>query len=138
LTEIHIYTDGGSRGNPGPAASAFMSLIITGGKEKVLRKMSRRIGNATNNQAEYRAMIMALEWAISRGFRELVLHSDSELLVKQVMGEYAVRSPRVKDLHGRLMDLLRGVDYSIIHHRRDEYHISICDSLVNSALDGKK
>ena len=92
MSTVHIYTDGGSRGNPGPAATAFMALVIEDGKDRLLRKMARRIGKATNNQAEYRAMIMAMEWALSRGFKDLVLHSDSELLVKQVLGEYSVRS----------------------------------------------
>jgi ribonuclease HI len=138
LEEVHIYTDGGSRGNPGPAASAFMALIIRDGKEKILRKMARRIGRATNNQAEYRALIMGLEWALSRGFSKLFIHSDSELMVKQVSGVYAVKSPRVKDLHGRVMDLLANTDFKIKHHPREEEHISICDSLVNNVLDELK
>lgn len=136
MTVVHIFTDGGSRGNPGPAASAFMALVKSDGKERILRKMGRRIGRATNNQAEYRAMIMALEWALSRGFKDLVLHSDSELMVKQIRGEYAVRSPRVKDLHRRVMELLKATRFDIKHHRREERHISVCDSLVNKALDG--
>ncbi len=135
MLTVHIYTDGGSRGNPGPAASAYMALVIKDGKERVLRKMAKRIGKRTNNQAEYRAMIFALEWAISRGFDDLVLHSDSELMIKQLNGDYAVRSENVKDLNRRLMDLLSGVKWKAVHHNRDEPHITMCDSLLNKVLD---
>jgi ribonuclease HI len=112
-----------------------MALVVIDGRERILRKMGRRIGRATNNQAEYRAMIMALEWALSRGFKDLVLHSDSQLMVRQIKGEYSVRSPRVRDLHSRVMDLLKGTRFDIKHHGREERHITTCDSLVNKALD---
>ncbi len=112
-----------------------MALVIENGNDRILRKMARRIGKATNNQAEYRAMIMAMEWALSRGFKDLVLHSDSELLVKQVLGEYSVRSSNVKDLHSRLKDLLEGVEYRIFHHNREDAHIQVCDEMVNRVLD---
>lgn len=135
MEEVHIYTDGGSRGNPGQAASAFIAVVERGEKEKIIRKMAKRIGKATNNQAEYRAMIMALQWAVSRNFRNLVLHSDSELMIKQIKGEYCVRSQNVKDLHRKVKDLLANVDWSAVHHRREHPKISICDSLVNKVLD---
>lgn len=135
MSEVHIYTDGGSRGNPGPAASAYIGLVLKDGKEKVIRKQARKIGRATNNQAEYRAMIFALEWARSRGFDRLILHSDSQLMIRQINGEYSVKSPKVKDLFGRVMDLLQGIDFRAVHHRREEPHIVICDELVNKVLD---
>jgi ribonuclease HI len=138
MKEIHIYTDGGSRGNPGLAASAFIVVIKDGEKEKVIRKMSKGIGKATNNQAEYKAMIMALQWAVSRDFRDLVLHSDSELMIKQIRGEYSVRSPNVKDLHRKVMDLLRNTRFEAIHHRREHPNIMVCDELVNKVLDKMK
>ncbi|RLF69258.1 MAG: hypothetical protein DRN57_01245, partial [Thermoplasmata archaeon] len=72
---IAIYTDGGARGNPGPAASAFIAVAEREGKDRIIRKYGEYIGKATNNLAEYRALIMALEWASSRGFRELDFHS---------------------------------------------------------------
>ena len=138
MDEVHIFTDGGSRGNPGPAASAFLVVVERGGKEKVIRKMAKGIGRATNNQAEYKAMIMALQWAISRDFRNLVLHSDSELMIKQIRGEYSVRSPNVRDLHRNVMDLLRNTKWSAVHHRREHDKIAICDALVNRVLDEGK
>ena len=137
MVEVHIYTDGGSRGNPGPAASAFLAIVKEGGRERAIRKMARRIGKATNNQAEYRAVIMALEWAISRGFRRVVLHSDSELVVKQITGEYAVRSHSLRDLNLRVKELLSGLEWKAMNHPREEPHISQCDELVNKALDAR-
>ncbi len=137
MNEVHIYTDGGSRGNPGQAASAFIVVVERDGKEKIIRKMAKGIGKATNNQAEYKAMIMALQWAVSRNFRDLVLHSDSELMIRQIKGKYSVKSPNVKDLHRKVMDLLRNTTWSAIHHRREHPKIVICDALVNKVLDEK-
>ena len=138
MDEVHIYTDGGSRGNPGQAASAFIVVVERDGNEKIIRKMAKAIGKATNNQAEYKAMIMALQWVVSRNFRDLVLHSDSELMIKQIKGDYSVKSPNVKDLHRKVMDLLRNTKWSAIHHRREHPKIEICDALVNKVLDEKR
>lgn len=134
---IAIYTDGGARGNPGPAASAFIAVAEWEGKGRIIRKYGEYIGKATNNQAEYRALIMALEWASSRGFRELDVHSDSELMVKQLRGEYRVRSPGLRKLHSRAMELLRGVKWRAFHHTRENDLISACDMMVNRVLDSR-
>ncbi|MFO8051494.1 MAG: ribonuclease HI family protein [Thermoplasmatota archaeon] len=130
---VEIYTDGGSRGNPGPGASAFIAR--GGDPRKVIAKRSRYIGRCTNNHAEYDALIMALQWAKSRGFDDLSLHSDSELLAKQIEGSYRVRSGNLIPLHGKVMELLEGVKWRITHHKRDHIWIAKCDEMVNRVLD---
>jgi ribonuclease HI len=137
--KTHLFTDGGSRGNPGPGASAFIAVIDCLRKDcsdgRPISRRSRYVGRVTNNQAEYQAMLMAVEWAVSRGFEEIVLHSDSELLVRQLSGSYSVRASKLKPLHGRLMEMLEGKKWSAAHHRRDHRWISACDDLVNRTLD---
>jgi ribonuclease HI len=132
---IHIYTDGGSRGNPGPGASAFIAVRETEEGEKVLRKRAELVGRCTNNEAEYRALIMGLTWARSRGINEIRLHSDSQLMVRQLQGAYQVKAANIAPLHGKVMDLLRGMKWGIEHHSRNDRWISRCDELVNQALD---
>jgi ribonuclease HI len=97
-----LYTDGASRGNPGPAA---IGAVITDGQGSVLARISRRIGITTNNQAEYRAIIVALEEAIKLGATHVELKSDSELVVKQINGRYRVKNPALRPLHQRVKEL---------------------------------
>ena len=136
---IHIFTDGGSRGNPGPSACAFVAVSDPGGSGwtggRRLREMSGYLGRCTNNEAEYSALIMAVEWADSRGFSHIVLHSDSELVVRQLRGEYRVRSVVLKPLHERVLKMLSGRKWDIVHHRRSHPWIALCDELVNNELD---
>ncbi len=132
---IHIYTDGGSRGNPGPGASAFISVRESGEGEKVLGKRAELVGRCTNNEAEYRALIMGLTWARSRGIDDVHLHSDSQLMVRQLQGAYKVKAPTIQPLYKKAMGLLRGMKWSIQHHSRNDRWISKCDELVNLTLD---
>lgn len=134
--KVHIYTDGGSRGNPGPGASAFIAR--SGEPRRTIAERSRYVGRCTNNEAEYSALILGLEWANSRGFTRLELHSDSELMVNQINGSYKVRSPRIKPLFDKVVSLLKEKDWSIKHHRRDHPWISRCDEMVNEVLDQRK
>jgi ribonuclease HI len=131
--KLVVNVDGGARGNPGPAAIAAVVQGADGGG--VLEERGERIGHATNNVAEYRALLLGIERAAALGARELELIGDSELIVKQVKGEYKVKDATMRELHGRVKEALRGFDsWSIRHVRRE--HNAEADRLVNQALDG--
>ncbi|MFL5935589.1 MAG: ribonuclease HI family protein [Gaiellaceae bacterium] len=126
-----LSTDGGARGNPGPAAYGYVLETEDG---TILDARGQRIGHATNNVAEYRALIAGLEAALSHGVTELDVVSDSELLVKQMRGEYKVKNAALKTLSTRAAALGRGLDsVSYIAVRRE--HNELADRLVNEALD---
>jgi ribonuclease HI len=126
-----LFTDGGSRGNPGPAAYAFVLEAEDG---TVLDARGEAIGVATNNVAEYAALVAGLARAVEVGVDELEVISDSELLVKQMRGEYRVKNKALQDLfldasgHARK---LRRVTYTAVRREHNE----LADSLVNEALD---
>lgn len=130
--ELTIYTDGASRGNPGDAAIAF--LICD--RRKIIEEKAENIGKATNNEAEYRAIIAALEKAISMKAGRITLYSDSQLVVRQVKGEYRIKEARLKALFEkvkRLEKLFESVEYRNVP--RENEFIAKADSLVNRALD---
>lgn len=130
--KLVVNVDGGARGNPGPAAIA---AVIQDGGGEVLAEHGERIGRATNNVAEYRALLLGIERAAALGASELELVGDSELVVKQVKGEYKVKDATMRELHGQVREALRGFDaWSIRHVRRE--HNAEADRLVNEALDG--
>jgi len=126
-----LFTDGGSRGNPGPAAYAFVLEAEDG---TVLDAKGETIGVATNNVAEYSALVAGLERAVELGVDELEVVSDSELLVKQMRGEYRVKNRALQDLFldaSGLARKLRRVTYTAVRREHNE----LADSLVNEALD---
>ena len=126
-----LYTDGGSRGNPGPAAYAF---VLEADDGTVLDARGEAIGVATNNVAEYSALVAGLERAAEAGVDELEVVSDSELMVKQMRGEYKVKNRALQDLFldaSRSARKIRRVTYTAV--RRE--HNTLADSLVNEALD---
>jgi len=128
---IEIYTDGASRGNPGPGAIAF--IIVK--KGKIIRKHKHFIGNTTNNVAEYRALISALERARKLS-KEIRCYSDSRLMVHQLRGEYKIKKPHIRELFDRAKTLERGfakVEY--VHVNRTNPGIKIVDRMVNEVLD---
>jgi len=127
--QIHI--DGAARGNPGPAAFAF--IIQKQGSPTIEEK--GLLGNTTNNLAEYTALVRALEQAAELGGKRLIVHSDSELLVKQMNGEYRVKNPDLRVLHDRAKELIEQFEQVAIRHVRRE-HNSRADELCNQALDG--
>jgi ribonuclease HI len=128
-----IFSDGGARGNPGPAAIAF---VIFSSEGKVLMKDSRFIGAHTNNQAEYEALIAALDAAIELHAEEVTCHLDSELVTKQVTGEYRVKSLELRKLWNKVRELNRHFKkVSFISVRRTNVYIQEADALVNEALD---
>jgi ribonuclease HI len=129
--KARLFTDGGARGNPGPAASAFVLEAEDG---TVLEARGTAIGVATNNVAEYRALVEGLRRAAEVGVNELEVVSDSELLVKQMRGEYRVKNEALRALHHEasgLADAMKRVTYTAV--RRDQNELA--DRLVNEALD---
>ena len=127
---LKIYTDGACWGNPGPAA---IGAIIRDEQGKELARISDYIGQGTNNQAEYRAVIAALKAAIRFKPAGVTLHLDSELIVKQLAGSYRVKSPFLLPLYTEVAELLkRFADLSIVHVRRREN--AAADALATAAL----
>ena len=124
-TEVRVNVDGGSRGNPGPAAIA---AVVQDGNGEVVEERSEAIGTATNNVAEYRALLLGIERAAALGARRL------ELIVRQVNGEYKVKDEALRELHRQVRKALEGFDeWSIRHVRRDDN--AEADRLVNEELD---
>jgi len=131
---IKIYTDGGSRGNPGKSAYAF---LITE-DEKIVYKTAKFIGIKTNNEAEYNAIISALEWSENNHkSKEIKLFSDSELVIKQLNGEYKIKKSHLKDLNEKINNLIEKNNFKIkfINVRRENEFIIIADLLLNEELD---
>ena len=126
-----LFTDGGSRGNPGPAAYAFVLEAEDG---TVLDARGEAIGVATNNVAEYRALVAGLERAVEAGVDELEVISDSELLVKQMRGEYKVKNAALRELSFEAAQLERQIGRVTYRAVRRE-HNELADRLVNEALD---
>ena len=108
-----IYVDGASRGNPGPAA---IGATVNDEQGRLIISISQRIGVTTNNQAEYRAIIVALQKAIELGTRHVEVNSDSELVVKQINGGYRVKKAALKPLYQRVKQLTSQLDGFIINH----------------------
>ena len=126
-----LYTDGASRGNPGPAA---IGAVIKDGQGRVLGKISRRIGRTTNNQAEYQAVIAALEEAVRLGVASVEVKSDSELVVEQINGRYRVKNLALKPLHQRVRELQSLFQSFAIASIPRRQNIE-ADRLSNAALD---
>ena len=126
-----LFTDGGSRGNPGPAAYGF---VLEAEDRTVLDARGEAIGVATNNVAEYSALIAGLERARNLGLDEIEVVSDSELLVKQMRGEYKVKNTALKDLSLEAARLAREIGKVTFTSVRRE-HNELADRLVNEALD---
>ncbi len=132
---LHIHTDGASRGNPGAAAYAY--VIAADDAESI--EEAGCLGNLTNNQAEYIALVKALEHALELGPQHrLLVHSDSELLVKQMKGEYRVKNEELRGLFQQAQELAKQFTGGVtIRHVRREQN-SRADALCNEALDGKR
>ena len=129
--KARLYTDGGARGNPGPAAAAY---VLEADDGTVLAAHGEAIGVATNNVAEYRALVAGLEQARALGVDEVEVVSDSELLVKQMRGEYRVKNEALRDLSlaaARLAREIGAVSYTAVRREHNE----LADRLVNEALD---
>jgi ribonuclease HI len=129
--KARLSTDGGSRGNPGPAAYGY---VLESEDGHVLDARGKTIGVATNNVAEYRGLVAGLEKALELGVTELEVVSDSELVVRQMQGDYKVKNETLRALHDQAQDLARGlkqVAYTAVRRAHNE----LADRLVNEALD---
>jgi ribonuclease HI len=126
----HVYFDGASRGNPGPAAIGW--VLVT--DEGIVDEGGDRIGETTNNRAEYAALIRALEAADGYGFDEVDVRGDSELIVRQVRGEYDTNNPELRERRVRARELLARFDRWTIEHVPREVN-DRADALANEALD---
>ncbi len=125
------YTDGGARGNPGPAG---YGVVIQDEAGKKIAELSEYLGQQTNNFAEYQGLIAALEYALEQGHKALKVISDSELLVRQIKGIYKVKNPTLRDLHARAKQLIAQLDWFSIGHALRE-HNRDADRLANEAMD---
>jgi ribonuclease HI len=128
-TRIHI--DGGSRGNPGPAG---VGVVILGPEGEVTERIHRYIGEATNNVAEYHALLLGLERARARGCIDLEVYSDSELLVRQIQGRYQVRNTALRPLFVKAQELIGGFRHFKIQHVPREQNAE-ADALANRSMD---
>ena len=125
------HSDGGARGNPGPAG---YGVVIKDQSGQKVAALSEYLGHQTNNFAEYQGLIAALEYALQHGPKALKLISDSELLVRQIKGIYKVKNATLQDLHGRAKELIAQLEWFSIGHALRE-HNQEADSLANQAMD---
>lgn len=130
---LKIYSDGGARGNPGPAAAAF---VILNEDSRIMKASSRFLGVRTNNQAEYEALISALEAAAVLGANEVICHLDSEVVAKHLTGEYKVKNVELFKLWSKVRSLqVNFKKICFVNVPRTDMFIQKADALVNAALD---
>ena len=133
-TRLYIYSDGGARGNPGPAAAAY---LIVAENEEVQKAEAHYLGKRTNNQAEYEALIAALQAASEMGAQEVVCYLDSELVCKHLTGEYKVKNSALQKLWTKTRELKRCFkQISFVNVPRTNSFIQEADRLLNVELDG--
>jgi ribonuclease HI len=132
MAKLTVNVDGGARGNPGPAA---VGVVVRDAGGEVVEERGEKIGRATNNVAEYKALLLGIEVAAAHGASELDLVGDSELIVRQVEGRYKVKDSTMKELHAEVKKALAPFESWSIRHVRRENN-SDADRLVNEALDG--
>lgn len=131
--KIYVYTDGGSRGNPGPAA---IGVVIFDENRQILQEYNECIGESTNNRAEYKALIKGLELATAHCRKEIVCCLDSELVVRQLTGSYRIKSEPLKKLFYVLKNREEAFEKVVYNHvKRNNPYIQRADKLVNEALD---
>jgi ribonuclease HI len=132
MGKLTVNVDGGARGNPGPAA---IGVVVRNDDGAVVEQVGETIGEATNNVAEYRALLRGIELAAAHGADEVELIGDSELIVRQIEGRYKVKHADMKELHAQAKAMLADFGgWSIRHVKRAEN--ADADKLVNEALDG--
>lgn len=129
--EIVIHTDGACRGNPGPSA---IGIVVYDLKGATIYEYGEIIGENTNNYAEYLAVVRALEFAKKNSIQHLTLKSDSQLLIRQLIGEYKVKSETLRPLYTLCMDLKNSIPFVSFVHVRREFNKK-ADELANLALD---
>jgi len=130
VEKVTVFTDGASKNNPGPSS---IGVVIKDREGQTISRISKAIGYGTNNQAEYKAVIAALEEAIHLGARQVSLNSDSELVVRHLQGKYRVKNAALKPLYQQVKQLLSRLESSTIRHIPREQNEE-ADSLANAAL----
>jgi ribonuclease HI len=131
--KVVVHVDGGARGNPGPAA---VGVVVSTPDGEVLDEASEAIGEATNNVAEYRALLLGLDRARSLGATEVEVINDSELIARQVSGEYKVKHAGLRPLHAEAVEALGGFERWSVRPVRRELN-ERADELVNEVLDAQ-
>ena len=132
MNKLIIYTDGGARGNPGPAGIGV--VIYSKDKKEILETHKKYIGETTNNQAEYQAVVLGLEKAKSLKAKEVELFLDSELVCKQINGEFKIKNPDFQSHFIKIYNLKQEFKKIIFKHVRREQN-KIADALANQAMD---
>ena len=128
---IRVYSDGAARGNPGPAGAG---AVLTDSAGNVIARLGRYLGRQTNNVAEYEGLLLGLKHARELGYREVEVRADSQLLILQLKGEYAVRHAGLKPLHAEALRVLRSFDrFDLQHVPREEN--ALADEMSNRAID---
>jgi len=128
---LRVYSDGAARGNPGPAGAG---AVITDAKGDVVARLGHYLGRQTNNVAEYQGLLLGLRHAQELGAREVEVRADSQLMIRQLKGEYAVRNTALKPLHAEALRLLRSFSrYDLQHVPREEN--ALADEMSNRAID---
>lgn len=128
---VIINTDGASRGNPGPAA---VGICVRSPNDETIYELGKNLGIQTNNFAEYTAVKIALELAVEQKIQDLILRSDSEFLIKQMKGEYKVKSENIKPIYLECSKLVSQIKNVVFEHVRREYN-KRADELANLSLD---
>ncbi len=131
-SEIIAHIDGGARGNPGPAA---YGVVIQAADGRVIAELQNYLGETTNNEAEYQALLAALEYALAHQIEKLSVYSDSELLVRQILKQYKVKSGGLRPLYDQAQEMIARIPSFRIQHVRREQNRE-ADRLVNEAIDG--
>jgi ribonuclease HI len=134
VTRVVVHVDGGARGNPGPAAAA---AVVTSPDGDVLDEAQQTLGVATNNVAEYRGLLLGLERARALGATEVEVVNDSELVARQVNGQYKVKHPDMKPLHAQALAALQGFERWKLRSVPRAQNAA-ADALVNAALDAAR
>ncbi|MFA5068558.1 MAG: ribonuclease HI family protein [Candidatus Omnitrophota bacterium] len=129
---LSLYVDGAARGNPGPAG---VGIILEDENKRIVANIDKFIGNATNNVAEYTALITGMEEARKLGAKAITINTDSQLLAKQLSGEYRVKNPVLKELHEQARKALIHFDRVIVNNIPREQNKG-ADKLANKAIDG--
>jgi ribonuclease HI len=128
---MDIYCDGGARGNPGPAASAFVAIE----NKQVVFKQGKFLGHATNNVAEYSAVILALTWLQKQNCKEVNFRLDSQLVAKQMDGSFKIKNAKLQELNATANALIKNLKFKISFSYIPRIKNSLADKLVNDVLD---
>lgn len=133
MDSVVVFCDGGSRGNPGPSA---LGVVIKTTKGEIIEEIGEFLGEQTNNYAEYMAVVKAMEYLKQKNIRKADFFLDSQLVVRQLNGQYKIKSDNIKHLNQKVNELMSGLDVSFEHVYREDNKEA--DAIVNQVLDSIK